>query len=151
MRALISKFLDFDLSYLGAKSRRPVVHQLFGSLLLAWGILSKLFDRKEEFVMKSVSLVALATFATVCQTVLAGYNTIPSKYSNNSIRVKSWAANDDSLCDGGAPHYTGWADIRDRHLFFCKTSLPDRHQVHQIANSFQGIMKPAMERPMHPS
>ncbi|KAK2728895.1 carboxypeptidase y [Colletotrichum kahawae] len=63
----------------------------------------------------------LASAALTNQAALGlttGYTTITSKFSDYSIRVKTWHADDGLLCDGGARHHTGWADIGDRHLFF---------------------------------
>ncbi|KAH6879908.1 Alpha/Beta hydrolase protein [Thelonectria olida] len=47
-----------------------------------------------------------------------GYRTHKSKFSNNQLRVKSWAKDETPLCPGAAAHHTGWADFGHRHIFF---------------------------------
>ncbi|KAF7539551.1 hypothetical protein G7054_g2095 [Neopestalotiopsis clavispora] len=64
------------------------------------------------FWTAAVLLLAYAQYA------FASYNVIQSAYSNSTIRVKSWAADDSSLCDGRSRHHTGWADIFNKHTFF---------------------------------
>ncbi|KAL0934110.1 carboxypeptidase y [Colletotrichum truncatum] len=63
-----------------------------------------------------IACAALANHAVAGLTT--GYKTIASQFSNHTIRVKSWSADDTLLCSGGARHHTGWADIGDSHLFF---------------------------------
>ncbi|KAF5484106.1 Carboxypeptidase Y-like protein [Colletotrichum fructicola] len=54
----------------------------------------------------------------VVGAVATGYRTSVSEFSDHSIRVKSWSADDALLCHAGARQHTGWADIGERHLFF---------------------------------
>lgn len=47
----------------------------------------------------------------------AGYTTVQSKYNeSHAIRIKEHA--DGEVCNGGGKHYTGWADVDARHLFY---------------------------------
>lgn len=65
--------------------------------------------------MQLKQLYASALWATAS---LAAYSSVPSRYetSGDSIRYKKFA--DGTLCNGGTEHYTGWADIGDKHLFY---------------------------------
>ncbi|KAF6814758.1 carboxypeptidase y [Colletotrichum musicola] len=73
-----------------------------------------------RWLTRIFACAALANQAVrgVTTTTAGGYKTIASRFSDNAIRVKSWSADDALLCDGGATHHTGWADIGGRHLFF---------------------------------
>ncbi|KAH6988556.1 Alpha/Beta hydrolase protein [Ilyonectria destructans] len=66
--------------------------------------------------LKRVALACLVL--TVAPALASSYKTVTSKFSSNTVRFKSWAADDVSVCHGGAAHHTGWADVGDRHLFF---------------------------------
>lgn len=71
----------------------------------------------------------LAAAATVTASLLllpvaaaaaaSGYRTVNSTFGDYAIRYKSWTADDTKLCNGGSAHHAGWADMDDRHLFFC--------------------------------
>ncbi|ETS76439.1 hypothetical protein PFICI_11826 [Pestalotiopsis fici W106-1] len=61
---------------------------------------------------------AVLLFLACGQYASAGYNVVQSAYSNSTIRVKSWSADDKSLCDGGSRHHTGWVDVVNKHTFF---------------------------------
>jgi len=50
------------------------------------------------------------------------YETITSAFdASKSVRVKHFKEGE--LCDGGSAHHTGWADVKDRHIFFCVFSI----------------------------
>lgn len=53
----------------------------------------------------------------------ASYRTIKHPHNSNyAIRVKEHA--DGVLCNGGGKHFTGWADVGGRHLFYCPYFKP---------------------------
>lgn len=58
----------------------------------------------------------------LCGIAKATYTTVDSRYNTtDTIRFKKFE--DGELCNGGGAHYTGWADIGDRHLFYCMDYL----------------------------
>ena len=61
----------------------------------------------------------------------AGYKTVSSKYNeSHAIRIKEHA--DGKVCNGGGKHYTGWADVGARHLFYCTVPIFAKlHTFHQ--------------------
>jgi hypothetical protein len=80
----------------------------------------------------------------IVTTIDAAYTTVQSKYNeSNAIRIKEHV--DGNICDGGGKHYTGWADIGARHLFYCETSIFSIPRKHS-ANKKQGIIQSDMEK-----
>ncbi|KUJ13683.1 alpha/beta-hydrolase [Mollisia scopiformis] len=63
-----------------------------------------------RFLLFSVTLLLTNIAEATYRTIKHPHN------SNYEIRVKEHA--DGVLCNGGGKHFTGWADIGDRHLFY---------------------------------
>ena len=80
--------------------------------------------KTQEFTMllDKKSLITAVACLVPAGTALSGYKTVNSSFSDYSLRYKSWDADDTTLCNGGSKHHTGWADLDNRHLFFCKCS-----------------------------
>lgn len=72
-----------------------------------------------RFLAGALLWLSCSSLAASQLTTTAPYQTIGSRFGNQSLRVKSWLAGDTQLCPGAAAHHAGWADIDDQHLFFC--------------------------------
>ncbi|RTE82521.1 hypothetical protein BHE90_002971 [Fusarium euwallaceae] len=69
--------------------------------------------------MTPYSFLTLAWFIALWRTTSGlPYVTVQSQFSDNTVRYKTWEADDAWPCETGSRHHTGWADIKDRHLFF---------------------------------
>lgn len=67
--------------------------------------------------------LALAAVGATTATSSSGYKTVNSTFGADALRYKTWDADSKFPCNGGSRHHAGWADLDDRHLFFC-TSIP---------------------------
>jgi cathepsin A (carboxypeptidase C) len=64
-----------------------------------------------------------ALLLLLAKSTVARYRTIKHPHNSSyAIRVKEHA--DGVLCNGGGKHFTGWADVGDRHLFYCSYPAP---------------------------
>jgi cathepsin A (carboxypeptidase C) len=57
----------------------------------------------------------------------SGYKTINSTFGADALRYKTWDADSAFPCNGGSRHHAGWADLDDRHIFFCMPLPPPKH------------------------
>jgi cathepsin A (carboxypeptidase C) len=68
--------------------------------------------------LRHLALVLAAVGATKAAPS-SGYKTVNSTFGADALRYKTWGADSTFPCNGGSRHHAGWADLDDRHLFFC--------------------------------
>lgn len=124
--------------------RQNPVYQLFQPRRNSSGFHTYLNAPIPHRIMASYPFITLVWLVVLWGAVSAlPYVTVQSRFSDNTVRYKTWEADEAWPCETGARHHTGWADIKDRHLFFCKLWRPEfstqcaKHPIgfHEARNS----------------